>query len=803
MKSHFARFSVPALVLVFALSAGISPASGDDATAPTFGPAQGAPALEIPPELEAIASQKPLPATSTATPQAPQRESAPLPQPPAAGTATPPAPPSFAVPPPPPSFTPGAIPPPRRRAPTMQSAVPVRPAAVAETAMNGTPGLFAAGINQDDKVGEQSFSDMPLNDILDMLQNLTGKSVLRQNSVAGNYSFKSNGAMTRRQAVDAIVNLLAINGVSITPLGTLYLKAVPATSAASNAPYLIEDSTLQYEASQAVCSKLFPIDFMAVPEAVTALSAMQSGLVGTSVIPFEKNRSILATDCVVNLQRMETLLSKIDKPSVDQSSILFFQLKNLSAKDAAARAQQMLSGSLAPRFQGNTTVDSDERTNQLIVYTHRANVALIQQLVDNLDKDVEPLTRTEMFNIHHADVTELCDVIKEVITGQKQVRSDTSGSSSKAASAAQANRQQQRAQQVQQAAQAVADNSGTQFSNYITIVPDERSNTLVATGTQSDIKLLSDIIAKLDAILPQVRIEVVIAEVTLTKNQFSGLESFGVQYGSKAPDGALSGDVTSGNGMDGGNKDVWLSPVFNGGTMSMSPVSLENFAMSTVFKVAKTNSNVKVLSSPNIVTTHNREASIIIGSKEPVVSSYSTAATSTSDQNVANIQYQDVALELTVKPLIGSNGVVQMEITQKINEVSKYVTIAGYGDQPVIGTREASSFVTVSSGKMVILGGLQKVTDEKTHNKVFILGDIPLLGRLFQPKTDKVTRTELIIFIRPVVILNPDEADADAKKKIAETAPSEDIDKFIENGNFRNEDKNKEKKKHSFFLFWR
>ncbi len=803
MKSHSARFSVPALVLVFALSAGISPALGDDATAPAFGSSQGAPALEIPPELEAIASQKPLPVTATATP-AQERAPAPLPQPPATGTATPPAPPSFAVPPPP-SFTPGAIPPPRRRAPTMQSSAPARSTAVAETVGNGAPGLFAAGVNQDDKVGEQSFSDMPLNDILDMLQNLTGKSVLRQNSVAGNFSFKSSGTMTRRQAVDAIVNLLAINGVSITPLGNLYLKAVPATSAASNAPYLIEDSTLQYEASQAICSKLFPVDFMAVPEAVTALAALQSGLVGTSVIPFEKNRSILATDCMVNLQRMETLLSKIDKPSADQGSILFFQLKNLSAKDAAARAQQMLSGSLASRFQGNTTVDSDERTNQLIVYTHKANVALIQQLVDNLDKDVEPLTRTEMFSIHHADVTELCDVIKEVITGQKQVRSDTSGSSSKAANAVQSNRQQQRAQQVQLATQAVTDNSGTQFSNYITIVPDERSNTLVATGTQSDIKLLSDIIGKLDAILPQVRIEVVIAEVTLTKNQYSGLESFGVQYGSKGPEGALSDTVNSGEGLGGGNKDVWLSPVFNNGVMKMSPISLENFAMSTVFQVAKSNNNVKVLSSPNIVTTHNREASIVIGSKEPVVSSYSTAASSVSNQNVANIQYQDVALELTVKPLIGSNGVVQMEITQKINEVSKYVTIAGYGDQPVIGTREASSFVTVSSGKMVILGGLQKISDNKTHNKVFLLGDIPLLGRLFQPKTDKVTRTELIIFIRPVVLMNPEEADADAKKKIAQTAPDVDINKFIENGNFRNEDKSKdkEKKKHSFFLFWR
>jgi general secretion pathway protein D len=670
-----------------------------------------------------------------------------------------------------------------------------------ETPLNGN-NFIAAGLNPDDEVGELTVSDMPVNDVLDLFQKMTGKSILRQSTLNGAFNFHSQETLTRSQTVNAIVSLLAMNGVVVTRMGDQYLKAVVATTAVSNAPIILEGSTLNYEPSQEVCSKLFHIDFMAIPEAVTALTAMQSGLVGTSITPFEKNRSVLATDCLLNLQRMETILAKVDQPCDENQKVVFFQLRNVSAKEALTRCQQMISGPMAARFTGNTTVDADDRTNQLIAFTHKANEKLLRELIQNLDKDVDPLTRTQIFSIRHADATDLTAVIKEVITGQAQIRDNTSSSTSKVANAAKsAEKQQTRVLATQ--AQSIVENSGTQFSSYITIVPDERSNNLVATGTPSDIRLLSDLIAQLDAVLPQVRIEVVIAEVTLTKGQTSGLDSFGVQYGSTAPTGALSGNVTSGNGLNNGNKDIWLSPTsYKGsdnetGGLTLSPISLENFTMSAVFNVAKTNNNIQVLSAPNIVTTHNREASIIVGSREPIVSGYdtTTSTSSTTADKVATISYEDIALELTVKPLIGSNGVIQMEITQKINEVTSRITIAGYGSQPVIGTRQASSFVTVADGKMVVLGGLQKNKVEKTRNKVFLLGDIPLLGKLFQPKEDKVTRTELLIFIRPVILANPDVADADARTKISQAGPSKDINDYLKKGNFRDDPKPSKKKK--------
>ncbi len=730
----------------------------------------------IPDNLEAIASGSQRPASTVR-------------QAPAAPNAKPPTMPSNLRTPPPPPSLPPALGQQQRALPQQQTASPALPSATASDGALKTSGMASQGMDLNASVGTIEFSDMAVNEVLDMLQNMTGKTILRQSAVNGTISFRSQGALRRGQAIEALTSLLMLNGVAVTPLGESYLKAVPATSAANHSPTLIEGSTLEYSPSQEVCSKLFVLDFMPTADAVPALSSQQSGLVGTAITAFEKNRSILATDSLVNLQRMESILKRIDRPYAASDKMLFFSLKNISSSDAQKRCQQLLAGAMGSRFTGNTTVDADERTNQLIVYTHPANESLIRQLVDNLDKDVEPLTRTELFSIRHADAKELCQIIQEVVSGQKTARDSTSTGSN----------QRQRAQQIAQA-QTVTESAGTQFSSYLTIVPDERTNNIVATGTPSDLRLMGKMIEQLDALLPQVRIEVVITEVTLNKGESRGIDQFGIRYAKKGPDGSLTTDIGDGEGFGTGNHDLWLSPNFRGG-LSMTPFALQNFAIETVFQVAKTNGNVQVLSAPNIVTTHNREASIVVGSREPVVTTAVTStSTSTSSDLVANIDYQDIALELTVKPLIGSNGVIQMEITQKINEVTGRVTLAGLGQQPVIGTRQASSFVSVGNGQMVVLGGLQKVKETKNKDKVFLLGDIPLLGYFFRPTDNDETRTELLIFIRPVIIANPAEAEADAQRKINQMPSGERVQNYLDKGSFDVEEKKKEAR--SSWKFW-
>ncbi len=714
------------------------------------------------------------------TPAQPENDAVPPPRTPRPRSSTPERP-NMAPPGQPPAF----VPPPPNVSRRGNDRTP--PAEVPQ----GDPARLAApGVDLNQQVGELVITDMQLPDVLSMVQNFTGKPVLQQAGVGAQpVTFNSQGPLTRGQAITVLESLLALNGVAIVPLGDDYLKAVPAISAGNNAPSLIEGSTLDMTPSQRVFSKIFTLDYLSSAEAVAAVTNFMSGLVGGSpVVAFDKSGTLLVTDSLINLQRIETLLQRVDKPAPLNAEMLFFQLRNVSSRDAQQRLERLQAGPLGQRLQGNTAFDADERTNQLIVYTHRSNAPIIRELISKLDMDVDPLTRTEMFSIRHADATEVADVIKEVVTGQERARD-----------------QQQRgqrttnrpAQQNQPQPAAASEGAGVQFSPYLTIVPDERTNTIVATGTQTDLRLMADIISRLDALLPQVRIEVVITEVTLSENEASGLNEFGFQYSrmQDAPEDSLypvgtsagNGDQAS-RGLDGGSKDIFLSPVFQRG-LSVTPFGLENFTIGTVFSIAETNSNVKVLSAPNVVTTHNREATILVGERRPLVTQTVTDRTTTTSNSdiVANVEYADIAIELKVKPLIGSNGVIQMEIEQKIEEVSGEVQLAGLGNQPVIGTRQASSFVSVANGKMVVLGGLQRVSDRKTNAKVFLLGDIPILGELFRPKTKDVSRTELLIFIRPVVINTTDEGHSDALQKINQIESRKEVERYMETGTFRPE----------------
>lgn len=721
--------------------------------------------------------------------------------------------PNFTPPSPPPNFTPPpppqGVPPPRRvqpqqgpqnapaREPQTSAQQPASPSPRAaapsnlpelpddvEEVLNDPGALASPNVNLDEPVGVIRIPELGANEVLEMLENLTQKSVLRQQNLPQvRITFFSQGELTRRQAITAIESLLALNGIAVTKLGDTFLKAVPLSTVNSQVPVLIDGSSLGLTPSQKVYSKVFYLNFLTTEEAAGAVSSF---LTQGQPIAFGKNSAILITDSLVNIQRVENLLAKIDQPAPLNTEMAFFKLRNINAQDALRRLQTLQQGSLRARLEGNTTIDADERTNQLLVFTHPSNVKLISDIVEQLDMDVEPLTRTEIFSIRHADAVEVSEVIREVVTGQERVRDQQTGQ-----------RVRRPVTPAQQQA-ATTDGPGVQFSPYLTIVPDERTNTIVATGTASDLKLLNALVDRLDSLLPQVRIEVVIAEVQLAENDVSGLNQFGLSYGREAPGAFVEGgpdaapypirgdgyDVPSGEGLGGGNKDLWLWPSLEGGGALISPFALEHFTFQALFQVAERNNRVQVLSAPTIVTTHNREASIIVGDQVPVVTS-TTQGLEGSSYQTAQVQFRDVTLELNVKPLIGDNGIVQMEIEQKYDTLGEPRAIGGGVEpQPTISTRQATSFVSVRSGNLVVLGGLQRVDESDRSGKVFLLGDIPVLGELFRPKSRSIARTELLIFIRPVVVNNAEEANTDAERQIDRAEAAERIREYLESGHF-------------------
>jgi len=311
-------------------------------------------------------------------------------------------------------------------------------------------------------------------------------------------------------------------------------------------------------------------------------------------------------------------------------------------------------------------------------------------------------------------------------------------------------------------------------------------NAIVAYGTPSDIRQIQNLVDQLDVVLPQVRIEVIIAEVKLAKGQASGLENFGYSLGT------TNGKDSNVLGATSGNIITASTASIPGGkaSFSINRLNFPKFGIETVLNVAKTDSNVSILSSPTLLTTHAREASLKITETRPYLTGTNKKESSNNtDPNTFHEEFErvDAGIELSVKPLIGTNGIVQLEIGQKVDNFS-----AGeVATRPYINRREAKSFISVRSGEMIILGGLKQkeITDQK--KKMFILGDIPLLGdALFSGKSKSEAVRELIIFIRPYVLSDLDVAkdNSDEYKADLEKVTQDEVNNYMETGQFLKRD---------------
>jgi general secretion pathway protein D len=290
---------------------------------------------------------------------------------------------------------------------------------------------------------------------------------------------------------------------------------------------------------------------------------------------------------------------------------------------------------------------------------------------------------------------------------------------------------------------------------------DVRSNSIVVSGTKDDLRLLHQLIDKVDVVLPQVRVEVVIAEVTLTDADTSGISALGM-------------NVTNG-------KLVGVSGTFGGGTLAGNGSAFATLAKGNdlsgiiALSTTPTKSDTRILSVPTITTTHNKEATIFVGESRPVITGTQSSAGTTGLVTSSTVSQRDIGIQLKVLPLIGKDGSVQMQVTQQVEDILGQVTLDG-NLQPIIGRRSTDSFVSAMSGEIIVLGGLQRTQSLNDANR---LGPIPFLGDLFGSSTKSTTRTELVIFMRPYVLNNSAVDNLNAMNRINATPISEEVKKVL------------------------
>ena len=635
------------------------------------------------------------------------------------------------------------------------------------------------GLNGSDQVGPVILRDETVAQVLDLMQRWTGKSILRPQALpASAYTLSLPASITRDEALLAIETLLNLNGIAVIQQGDKFLKVVPNLVAKSESPTLITGPALALPPSGRIATKIFTLKHANAQEFVTQITSSLNTTLAAPPIYFGRNNAFLITDSVTNLQKIENLVAQLDRPQLDLVVTKSYPLKNAMATDlvnkltAMLRTPQVASGGAPFRLSTGTTFLADERTNRVLLMGSADQHDFFDKLIETLDQKSNPNTKNDVIFLRHADAQQVATLITSLVTGQttgaaragNTIRKTTlNGGAAPIAPVA-------------GAAPSAAQMGADEFSSNLTVLPDIRSNSIVVSGTTDDLRLLQSLIDKVDIVLPQVRIEVVIAEVKLTDNETNGFDTLGLTVSNGKLVGV--GGSGAGFGVTGTTPNVGTTLVPNTSsivTPAQGTLTGNNLSATIGLVTTPRKGDLKVLSVPAITTTHNKEATIFVGESRPVITG-STLSTTTG-ASTSTVSQRDIGIQLKVLPLIGKDGSVQLQISQSVEDILGTTQLDGNA-QPIIGRRTTDSYVSAMSGEIVVLGGLQRTVTTKSTSR---LGPIPIIGDIFGSSTNTEEKQELIIFLRPYVLNNSAVDNLDALARATSSAIGGEVKKVIDN----------------------
>ena len=589
------------------------------------------------------------------------------------------------------------------------------------------------------------------------LATLSGSNVVVDPRVKGTMSLSSTVPVPPAQALRLFAAQLRTQGFALVESAGLY-TVVPEAEAKLQSS-AVSAGALPAGTGQIV-TQIFKLNHENVNNLVPVLRPLISPNNTINVNP--GTNALVITDYSDNLQRLGRIIAALDVSNATGVEVL--RLRHAIAGDLAAMVQRLIESgaAAAPAAQGQTdnsfktTVIPEVRTNSLIVRAaNPARLALVRSLVDQLDQPSASGAGAASGNIHvvylkNADATKLATTLRAAIAGEARsgavAASSSPGNPTAAATGA--------------AAGSVS--ASAQPSTGGQIQADPATNALIITAPEPQYRQLRSVIDMLDQRRAQVFVESLIAEVSADK-----AAEFGVQW--------MSGTGNSGSavGLLGTNFNVGGTNVFNlaAGVAAGTPVLSPGFnlalgqrrngvlALGALARFLQADGDSNVLSTPNLLTLDNEEAKIVIGQNVPFVTGQYTANNSSSGavNPFQTIERKDVGLTLRVKPQISENGTVKMQIFQEVSSIdTRSSSTAGL----ITNKRSIESSVLVDDGAIVVLGGLLQDDTSTSQEKVPGLGDIPFFGNLFKSEARNRKKTNLMVFLRPVVVRDGAAAEA-------------------------------------------
>lgn len=535
--------------------------------------------------------------------------------------------------------------------------------------------------------------------LIDTVADMTGKNFVVDPHVSGKVSVVTTKPLPAKQIYDIFLSILKVHGYAAVDNGNM-VKIIPNVNAK-------QEHSLSNSATDELLTRIVPIhhvDAMQLVQILTPLIPQYAFISG-----FPDSNVIILSDTVGNVNRLTQMIEQIDKNG--DLKIEMIPLRHAHAQELVKTLTSLIS-SRNPGKAGAfiPTLVADERMNTVLLGGDPANRMEMRALIANLDNPVDHNGNTEVIYLHYAQAKELV----ETLTGTK---AKTQGDNSSQ----------------------VKTEASTEKA--IDIRADDATNALVITAPEREMRELKSVVRQLDIRRAQVHIEAIIAEVNYNKDQELGVE----WHSKKLSDGVSANSFTNN-----------LGDFINNSAKTMSVGYMVGSELRALLAAFAKDNHVNILSTPSLVTMDNEEASMIVGQNIGILSGSFTTTANGANNPFQTVQRQDVGIKLNVTPQINEGNAIKLKVKQEVSSVDKTTTASPTGVS--IDKREIDTSVLVDDGKILVLGGLIQDSVQETVTKVPLLGDIPFLGRLFQDSSTAVTKKNLMVFLRPEIMRDPEKA---------------------------------------------
>jgi general secretion pathway protein D len=599
---------------------------------------------------------------------------------------------------------------------------------------------------QDEKI-TVNFVDADIQSVLKTVGQHTGKNFILDPRVQGKVNIVSDKPVSKDMLYQILLSALRVQGYAAVEDGQ-FVKIVPEAEAKTSAGPTGDVATRT--SGDRIVTQVFMLQNESAVQLVPVLRPLVTA--NNFIAAYPNNNAIVITDYASNVARIQRIIESIDRPASSEVQVL--RLQNASAIDMAQMLKTVIPETAAPANAPGTApkvaIAVDTRTNSLLVRADNATLmARVKTLVLGLDTPSAGNGNIYTVFLRNAEAVKIAETLRGLLTGSAEASRTTTTTPATG--------------NAPQTTTSTATLSASTPSSVIQAYPP--TNSIIISATEPVYRSLRTVIDALDQRRQQVYVEALIVEVATGR-----AAEFGIQWNAARNIGsgqtAFAGtnfSTTVGSNILGIAGDPSTAPGglnlgIIKGTIKLPGTDVEIANLQLLARALEGDSGANVLSTPNVLTLDNEEAKIVVGQNVPFITGTYTPTSGSATNPFQTIERKDIGITLKVTPQVSEAGAVKLKIYQEVSSVTRDKSLVQSSDI-ITNKRSLESTVLVDNGQIVVLGGLIQDDQQSSLDKVPLLGDIPWIGALFKYESRNRKRTNLMVFLRPVV-LKDDKAAA-------------------------------------------